>query len=50
MLKDQIITLFEDDTMRKNMGLEGRKFIEENYDWSNIVEKSEDILLKLNNN
>jgi glycosyltransferase involved in cell wall biosynthesis len=35
--KDQIIRLYNDDDLRKKMGTEGRKFVEQNYSWSKIT-------------
>ncbi len=48
--KDKITMLFEDDMLRKKMGMEGRRFVEENYDWEKIVGRMEKIMLEVNNN
>lgn len=44
-LKQRILALYEDEVLRKRLGADGRKFVEENYDWSNIVGKLEDVLI-----
>lgn len=46
--KDKITMLFEDDKLRKKMGTEGRRFVEENYDWERIAGRIEDILSEVN--
>ncbi len=46
-LKNQITRLFEDPMMRYKMGSNGRKFVENNYDWSKISERLENLLLNL---
>jgi glycosyltransferase involved in cell wall biosynthesis len=48
--KAKITTLFEDDILRKKMGMEGRRFVEENYDWERIAGRMEKIMLEVNNN
>ncbi|RLG55831.1 MAG: hypothetical protein DRN95_07445 [Candidatus Hydrothermarchaeota archaeon] len=43
----KIIELYEDDDLRKKMGKEGRKFVEENYEWKKIVDKIENLLTNI---
>lgn len=45
--KENISKLYEDPNLRLNMGKEGRKFVEESYDWKNIGRKMENILIKV---
>ena len=45
--KDKIIKLYKDGELRKRMGLEGRKFVEEDYSWSKIASKFERVLLEV---
>ncbi|MCZ7357395.1 MAG: glycosyltransferase [Candidatus Methanoperedens sp.] len=45
--KDKITMLFEDDKLRRKMGLEGRSFVEENYDWERIAGRMEMLLLQI---
>lgn len=40
----QIMALYDDAKMRKDMGASGRKFVEEKYDWKGIVDKLDEIL------
>ncbi len=47
--KEKIIQLYEDESARKKMGVEGRKFVETNYDWKYMVEKLETVLLEISN-
>ncbi|MPM46242.1 GDP-mannose-dependent alpha-(1-6)-phosphatidylinositol monomannoside mannosyltransferase [bioreactor metagenome] len=42
--------LFDDDSLRYNMGISGREFIEKNYDWKNICEKLENLLIDVQEN
>lgn len=44
--KNKIIELYNDEELQRKMGLEGRKFVEENYNWSKITPKLEKILLE----
>lgn len=44
-LKQKTLALYEDEGLRKKLGAQGRKFVEENYDWSKIVGKLEDVLI-----
>lgn len=37
--------LYDDNSLRYNMGISGRKFIEKNYDWKKICEKLENVLV-----
>ncbi len=46
--KDKITMLFEDEILRKRMGTDGRRFVEENYDWERIAGRMEDILSEVN--
>ncbi len=46
--KDKITMLFEDDILRKKMGTEGRRFVEEHYDWERIAGRMEKILVEAN--
>jgi len=39
--------LIENENLRKRMGFEGRKIIEKEYNWENIVEKYENIYYDL---
>ncbi len=48
--KAKITSLFEDDLLRKKMGMEGRRFVEENYDWERIAGRMEKNLFEVNNN
>lgn len=41
----EFLKLYNDSQLRHNMGIEGRKFVEQNYDWKKIVERLEKILL-----
>lgn len=43
--KNSIITLFEDSELRKKMGINGRRLVEENYDWESIVKRMESLLI-----
>lgn len=45
--ESKIIELYADEELRRRMGLEGRKFVEKNYNWSKIVDKLEKVLLGL---
>ena len=45
--KDKIIELHNDEKLRQNMGSEGRKFVEKNYNWSSITSKLENILMEI---
>lgn len=40
----KIIQLFESPELREKLGLEGKKFVNKNYDWEIIGKKFEDIL------
>lgn len=42
--KSRIIELYKDEALRRKMELEGRKFVKENYNWSNITLKLEEVL------
>jgi glycosyltransferase involved in cell wall biosynthesis len=44
--KNKIIELYNDEELRRKMGFDGRKFVEENYKWSKITSKLEKILLE----
>jgi glycosyltransferase involved in cell wall biosynthesis len=44
-IKNLINQLFQDDTLKRRMGHEGRKFVEEQYDWSRQSERMEKVLL-----
>ena len=44
--KNKIIELYNDEELRRKMGLEGRKFVDENYNWSKITSKLEKVLLE----
>ena len=44
--KNKIIELYNDEELRRKMGLEGRKFVDENYNWSKITPKLEKVLLE----
>lgn len=37
--------LYRDDRLRNNMGILGRKFVEDNYDWKNACKKIENLLI-----
>lgn len=41
---DKLVTLLEDDDLRKVMGLEGRKFVAEKYSWKKIASNFERVL------
>jgi glycosyltransferase involved in cell wall biosynthesis len=43
--KEKILELYRNKELRLKMGKEGRKLVEENYDWRRIVEKLEGVLL-----
>ncbi|MGB7532769.1 MAG: glycosyltransferase family 4 protein [Halobacteriota archaeon] len=45
--KNKIIELYNDEELRKKTGLEGRKFVEKNYNWSKITSKLEKVLLEV---
>jgi len=52
--EEKIIQLFESPELREKLGLEGKKFVNQNYDWEIIGEKFEEILenlrdLRINN-
>ena len=47
--KDKITKLYKDENLRREMGQEGRKFVEESYSWSNIASKFESVLLEVAN-
>lgn len=42
--EEKIIQLFESPELRENLGLEGKKFVNQNFDWEIIGKKFEDIL------
>jgi glycosyltransferase involved in cell wall biosynthesis len=42
--KSRIIELYKDEALRRKMELEGRKFVKENYNWSKITPKLEEVL------
>lgn len=44
--REKIIMLYNDEELRRKMGLIGRKFVEENYDWSKISSNLESVLKK----
>ena len=44
---DKIIKLYKDEKLRRKMGQEGRKFVEEGYSWSKIALKFEKVLLEV---
>ncbi|MBW6518383.1 MAG: glycosyltransferase family 4 protein [ANME-2 cluster archaeon] len=44
-LKQKILALYEDEGLRKRLGAQGRRFVEENYDWSKIVGQMEEVLV-----
>ena len=46
-LASAIMELIENENLRKRMGFEGRKIIEKEYNWENIVEKYENIYYDL---
>lgn len=37
--------LYDDSSLRHNLGISGREFIEKNYDWKTVCEKLENILI-----
>lgn len=39
--------LYRDNSLRHNMGVSGRQFIEKNYDWKNLCKKMEDALINV---
>ena len=43
--KNRIIELYNDEDLRKKMELDGRKFVEKDYNWSLITSKLEKILM-----
>ena len=45
--ESRIIELYDDEELRRMRGLEGRKFVEKNYNWQKIVDKLEKVLLEL---
>ena len=45
--KSKIIELYNDEELRRSMGLVSRKFVEKNYNWSKIVDELEKVLLGL---
>lgn len=45
--KNRIIELYNSEGLRDEMGLEGRRFIEENHDWSKLASKFEKVLLEV---
>lgn len=46
-IQDCILKLYRDEELRIRMGKDGRRFVEENYDWSCIAAKMEEILLSV---
>jgi glycosyltransferase involved in cell wall biosynthesis len=42
----QISLLYHDEIMRWRLGAEGRKFVEENYNWKHICKQMEGVLIK----
>ena len=42
--KEKIIELYRNEALRRKMELEGRKFVKENYNWSKITPKLEEVL------
>jgi glycosyltransferase involved in cell wall biosynthesis len=45
--KNKINQLYEDVGLRRKMGLQGREFVEQNYDWSKITQKMENSLVNI---
>jgi len=45
--KEKIYELLRNDELCRKMGLEGRKFVKENYSWQMICSKLEEILVKV---
>jgi glycosyltransferase involved in cell wall biosynthesis len=45
--KSGIIELYNNEGLRGKMGLEGRRFVEENYDWKKLASKFEKVLLEV---
>ena len=43
--KKIILMLYNDQELMNNLGLSGRKFVETGYNWSNIVERLEKVLI-----
>ena len=46
-LERRITELFENEDRRRKMGLEGRKFVEENYSWAKICPRLEEVLVEV---
>lgn len=44
--KNRITKLYDDEELRRKMGFDGRKFVDENYKWSKITSKLEKVLLE----
>lgn len=42
--KDKIIELYENEGLRRKMGLEGREIVEKNYEWSKITSRLEEVM------
>lgn len=45
-LEQNVITLFNDDNLRKSLGKMGREYVVKNFDWEIVGQKYEDILLE----
>lgn len=43
--EERISELYNNDGLRRDMGMAGRRFVEEDYDWEKIVERMEKVLL-----
>lgn len=44
--ESQILKLYEDESLRHEMGCSGRRLVESNYDWAGIVGQLENVLVK----
>lgn len=47
---EKITMLFEDNMLRREMGMGGRRFVEGNYDWERIAGTMEKVLKEINDN
>jgi glycosyltransferase involved in cell wall biosynthesis len=46
-LKQRILELYRNEGLRKELGQEGRTFVEQNYSWDRICRRFEEILIKV---
>jgi glycosyltransferase involved in cell wall biosynthesis len=47
--RDKIVKLYEDEELRMKLGVVGRSYVKENYEWSKLASKLENVLEEVRN-